>query len=108
MSYPQREINCLLLAEAGKGIVILLRLEAWRFHTNGISARLELGEIEPAVGVGCGATLETGLMVCERHGRAGNSRTGGIRHLPHNSTRGLSLGPACGRAEEVRAGQQKT
>ena len=36
----KREIHGLLLAQAGNDVVILLRIEAWGFHSDGIGARL--------------------------------------------------------------------
>ena len=85
------EIDSLLLTKAGGHSVILLRVEALRFHPYRVSAWLQLREVESARVIGCGDSLQPGLRVMDRHRGARHRRAAGIAHLPDNRARSFSL-----------------
>jgi hypothetical protein len=87
----EREIHGLLLAQAGNDIVISLGLEAWRFHLDGIRARLQLGKIESARIIGLGASPESGFGVDGSRCGAGHDGVARVPNLANDGARGFAL-----------------
>ncbi len=56
LRHSEREVDGLLLPQAGEDIVGLLRLESLRFYSDRVCSRLELREVEAAFSVCPGAT----------------------------------------------------
>src|SRR5208283_3150941 len=87
-----REINGLLLAQAGSHGVILLWLEALCLNFDRVIPWLELWEVEPARFVGLRRPLQTSFFVGNCHRRSRHSRSARVGNNSNDGASSFTLG----------------
>ena len=70
----------------------LLRVEAFGLHFHGVTARLQLREIETAGFVRGDAALGSRRLIRNRDRRAGSGGVSRVRHLAYDRAGGFTLG----------------